>query len=234
MRADEALQVLGLPAAATPAEVKAAYRRLVKIRHPDRYSGDPAGLEAAEQELKRVIEAYRVLRNTEPAPASPDAGSSPRRDDAAASMFSIHQETLQSPDARRRARASRVTAWRKRRRRRLLVRWWPALPLAAVLAWIVVSFGAAVAVAEVETAIYLQSEEVRGASLGDRAMCYSSDRMTYEQCVRNQYLYRTIGLKSYRPPMVTPFRVSLCATLQVGFRMREFRRCVGTLGDRWR
>ena len=77
MRTDDALRVLGLSGAATPGEVKAAYRRLVKIRHPDRFSEDPPGREAAEKDVKRIIEAYRCLKHAE-APASPTpAPSSP-------------------------------------------------------------------------------------------------------------------------------------------------------------
>lgn len=48
---------LGVSADATPAEIKAAYRRLARASHPDRHPGD----EAAERRFKRIARAYEVL-----------------------------------------------------------------------------------------------------------------------------------------------------------------------------
>lgn len=48
---------LGVPADATPAEIKAAYRRLARASHPDRNPGDAA----AERRFKRIARAYEVL-----------------------------------------------------------------------------------------------------------------------------------------------------------------------------
>ncbi len=53
MTLQEAYQVLGLPRDATPAQVKAAYRRLVSQAHPDR------GGEAAE--FIKIRAAYEIL-----------------------------------------------------------------------------------------------------------------------------------------------------------------------------
>ncbi len=56
----EALQTLGLPEDATPAEVKSKYKTLVKRLHPDANNGSRAN----EDTLKAVIKAYDVLRAT--------------------------------------------------------------------------------------------------------------------------------------------------------------------------
>ena len=53
-----ALSVLGLDPPATLDEVKACYKRLVKITHPDRNGGD----RVAEERLKSINEAYTTLR----------------------------------------------------------------------------------------------------------------------------------------------------------------------------
>lgn len=53
-----ALDVLGLEPSATLQEIKARYKELVKRFHPDANGGD----RGAEERLKRVIQAYGVLR----------------------------------------------------------------------------------------------------------------------------------------------------------------------------
>ncbi len=53
-----ALDVLNLEASATLQEIKARYKELVKRFHPDANGGD----RGAEERLKRVIQAYGVLR----------------------------------------------------------------------------------------------------------------------------------------------------------------------------
>ena len=50
-------QVLGVPRAATAADIKRAYRKLARRHHPDVNTGDAA----AEQRFKAVNEAYEVL-----------------------------------------------------------------------------------------------------------------------------------------------------------------------------
>lgn len=49
----QALRVLGLPANATPEQIKRRYRSLAKRYHPDR-GGDP-------REMQRIIAAYELL-----------------------------------------------------------------------------------------------------------------------------------------------------------------------------
>ena len=55
---DKALAVLGLASTATPAEIKASYKRLVKRYHPDANGGD----RQAEERLKVINQAYSTLR----------------------------------------------------------------------------------------------------------------------------------------------------------------------------
>jgi DnaJ-class molecular chaperone len=50
--------VLGVPASATMAEIRTAYRRLARANHPDR-NPEPA----AEREFKRIARAYEVLHD---------------------------------------------------------------------------------------------------------------------------------------------------------------------------
>lgn len=53
--------VLGVAKAATPAEIKAAYRRLAKKLHPDLNPGDAK----VEQQFKEVSQAYAILSDAE-------------------------------------------------------------------------------------------------------------------------------------------------------------------------
>lgn len=58
-----ALSVLGLDSTATPAEIKARYKQLVKRYHPDANGGD----KRAEERLKTINQAYTTLRMSAPA-----------------------------------------------------------------------------------------------------------------------------------------------------------------------
>lgn len=78
MERAEAARVLGVARDAGPDEARAAFRLLIRRRHPDR-AGATASAESA-----RLIEAHRVLRAPAAAPdaegaggGSPSAGSSP-------------------------------------------------------------------------------------------------------------------------------------------------------------
>lgn len=72
MSLDEYYERLGLPSAATPAEVKRAYRRLRAKYHPDRNKGDES---SAEPAFKRVQEAFEILTGKREAPSRPQAAS---------------------------------------------------------------------------------------------------------------------------------------------------------------
>ncbi len=58
--ANDPYEVLGVRHGASEAEIKEAYRNMVKKYHPDKYQGNPlAGL--AEEKLREVNEAYEIL-----------------------------------------------------------------------------------------------------------------------------------------------------------------------------
>ncbi len=54
--------ILGVPPVASDEQIKAAYRHLVRMHHPD---ANPERREAAEVIIKKIIEAYHVLGNTQ-------------------------------------------------------------------------------------------------------------------------------------------------------------------------
>ncbi len=54
-------QVLGVPYAATAAEITRAYREAMKRAHPDRH--DPARRAAAEERARAINDAYATLKN---------------------------------------------------------------------------------------------------------------------------------------------------------------------------
>ena len=55
----EYYDILGVSTDASPEDIKRAYRRLAKKYHPDTHSGD----KTAEEKLKRINEAYDVLKD---------------------------------------------------------------------------------------------------------------------------------------------------------------------------
>jgi curved DNA-binding protein CbpA len=56
--------VLGLPPTATPDEIRRAYRNQVRAHHPDTRTS-PQSLPSVDQQLRRVIAAYNLLRDPE-------------------------------------------------------------------------------------------------------------------------------------------------------------------------
>ena len=56
-------EILGLNPGASEAEIKKAYRELVKKYHPDKYQGNPLA-DLAEEKLREVNEAYDTLINS--------------------------------------------------------------------------------------------------------------------------------------------------------------------------
>ena len=59
----ECYNVLGLGPGASSAELKAAYRDLTKVWHPDRFLHDPRLQQKAQEKLKEINEAYDQLRS---------------------------------------------------------------------------------------------------------------------------------------------------------------------------
>jgi curved DNA-binding protein CbpA len=79
----EAFDVLALKPGATAAEIKEAYRDLVKVWHPDRFANDLRLRQKAELRLTLINEAYRMLLS------EPGArGKYTRRSESAASTSS--------------------------------------------------------------------------------------------------------------------------------------------------
>ncbi len=54
--------ILEVPPVASDEQIKASYRHLVRLHHPD---ANPGRREAAEVAIKRIIEAYSILGNPE-------------------------------------------------------------------------------------------------------------------------------------------------------------------------
>jgi len=61
-----ALQTLGLESSATFGEIKSAYKLLVKVWHPDRFSGDEKLRGTAQEKLQAINQAYRFLSSNQP------------------------------------------------------------------------------------------------------------------------------------------------------------------------
>jgi len=59
-------RILGLPPGTSKEEVKRAYLDLVQVWHPDRFAHNPRLQEKAEDNVKRINEAYETLRDYEP------------------------------------------------------------------------------------------------------------------------------------------------------------------------
>ena len=47
-------------------DLKTIYRNAMKEAHPDKFQGDEAGLKAAEENSKKIIEAYHFLVSINP------------------------------------------------------------------------------------------------------------------------------------------------------------------------
>src|SRR5678815_3665980 len=88
----EALRILELDDCRTPEEVRAIYRELVKVWHPDRFANDPGLRAKADRRLQEINRAYAVLQEraetaeplrkpTPPAHASPPHATTPRSAD---------------------------------------------------------------------------------------------------------------------------------------------------------
>jgi hypothetical protein len=58
---ERCLELLGLKAGASAQEIKAAYRDMAKVWHPDRFAHDPRLQAKAQNKLKEINEAYEAL-----------------------------------------------------------------------------------------------------------------------------------------------------------------------------
>jgi curved DNA-binding protein CbpA len=58
---DRSYELLGVRPGVSPGELKAAYRDLIKVWHPDRFGHDPRLKEKAQEKLKEINEAYEEL-----------------------------------------------------------------------------------------------------------------------------------------------------------------------------
>ena len=67
----DAVRILGVAPAAGEKEVQQAYRELVKVWHPDRFREDAALAAKADEKLKEINEAYRILKSSQRADAAP-------------------------------------------------------------------------------------------------------------------------------------------------------------------
>ncbi|HUO85392.1 MAG TPA: J domain-containing protein [Thermoanaerobaculia bacterium] len=65
-------RLLDLQPGASDDEVRRAYRELVRVWHPDRFGQDPTLRERAEEKLKRINEAYRIISSSPETPSDPD------------------------------------------------------------------------------------------------------------------------------------------------------------------
>ncbi|MBW4616006.1 MAG: DnaJ domain-containing protein [Desmonostoc vinosum HA7617-LM4] len=75
---NHAYEILGLKPGASSAEVKRAYRKLVKIWHPDRFFDEQQKREA-EEKIKTINIAYNQIKSEEPtSPNPPPRADSPK------------------------------------------------------------------------------------------------------------------------------------------------------------
>ncbi|WP_017304665.1 DnaJ domain-containing protein [Spirulina subsalsa] len=82
-------EILEIPAGASPEEVKRAYRKLVKQWHPDQFAGFPEKQEQAEEQIKRINEAYEYLkaRSQTSGPPSPSASDQKQQNLALSRLY---------------------------------------------------------------------------------------------------------------------------------------------------
>jgi DnaJ domain len=104
---NEALEVLALKPGATPAEIKEAYRDLVKVWHPDRFGSDPRLRQKAEDKLTQINDAYRMLQSGGAAEAEKGVGS--RRD--ASAGYSTGVGPMPRSSGARGDRGARYPGW---------------------------------------------------------------------------------------------------------------------------
>ena len=100
-------EVLGVSENATDEEIKAAYRRLVKKYHPDRFANDPEKQAAAREKLKQVNAAYDMITKIKQGNYT-QAGSSPQ---FAAVRMAIQRGELANAEAMLNRMSGRTAEW---------------------------------------------------------------------------------------------------------------------------
>jgi len=78
MDLNECYKLLGLQRGATAAEIKRAYREMAVRYHPDSYNDHPLR-ELAEEQMKKINNAYSELKKHVPRESQQDQGGEPRR-----------------------------------------------------------------------------------------------------------------------------------------------------------
>lgn len=64
MQPDECYTILEISPGSTDAEIRSAWRELNKVWHPDRFGDDEVLRKKAEEKLKRINQAYEILRKS--------------------------------------------------------------------------------------------------------------------------------------------------------------------------
>jgi DnaJ domain len=150
----QAYGVLGLAPGATPDEVKTAYRDLVKVWHPDRFSDNDRLREKAQRHLQLYNEAYEVLRDLPVAPpvavgtpsiVTPPDGLRRAAPHAPHVKYSLFTGSMNAVRHSLKVLWPSATYLRKRRRRRLPP---PAWIILGALALLFAAFGFAALVYE--------------------------------------------------------------------------------------
>jgi hypothetical protein len=237
MRDDDAFRVLGVPSSATTEEIRAAFRRLVKAWHPDRHASSPERRAIAEETMKRVIDAYRAVRNrrARPEPESRPQSAPP----TGTSMFSV--TPTQEPSFRASRQPSQPSAEEVRLRRRQVVREW--LPRVTTMAAILVAsiwasgwwlpkmwnLGIAAGVISVVPLPKLPESLEKAVTLSDRVACYSETPGVYEFCIRLRLIDRQYGLNPFPRRKPSAFQLALCGRLQQPYSAMADNKCVAEL-----
>jgi hypothetical protein len=102
-----AYRVLGLAPGSSKDDVRQAYRDLAQVWHPDRFSHNERLEAKAQKNLKRINEAFEVLKNYEPPPGGPRVSRLSTAMNTLRDMGDLMQSTLSAqpqPLARPRAR----------------------------------------------------------------------------------------------------------------------------------
>ena len=79
MTTEECFQTLGIGPEASDEEIRRAYLDLAKVWHPDRFESDPRLRRVAGEKLRRINEAYQLLRHSRDRAHDPNCGTTRAR-----------------------------------------------------------------------------------------------------------------------------------------------------------